>query len=107
MAVPARSGRTVAELVQGERAPALAPDEVAESVFTVEGGEFACSVSPQAQELALGARDWRAAGTGASGRELSGGGVQARLSPRQPLALVPHGDSGRRLGRNEPGDAAR
>ena len=107
VAVPARIRGTVAELVQGERAPALAPDEVAKSLLTVESGECARCDSPPAQELALGARDRRAAGTGASDREPRGGGVQARLSPRQPLALVPHGDRGRRLGRDEPGDAAR
>ena len=110
MAVPARIRGTVAEPVQGERAPALAPDEVAESVLTVESGECARGDSPSAQELALGARDRRAAGTGAGTREPRGGGVQggaAALSPRQQVALVPHGDSGRRLGRNEPGDAAR
>ena len=82
VAVPARIRRTVAELVQGERAPALAPDEVAESLHTVESGEFAHCVSPPTQELALGARGRRAAGTGASDREPRGGGVQARLSPR-------------------------
>ena len=38
VAVPARSGRTVAELVQGERAPALAPDDVGKGARTVDNG---------------------------------------------------------------------
>ena len=108
MAVPARIRGTVAELVQGERAPALAPDEVAESLHTVESGEFAHCVSPPTQELALGARGRRAAGTGASDREPRGGGVQGSAAahyPREQVALVPHGDRGCRLSGDEPGDA--
>ena len=73
VAVPARIRRAVAEPVQGERAPALAPDEVAESLHTVESGEFAHCVSPPTQELALGARVRR---------------VRARCGALSPRALA-------------------